>query len=159
MISQNNQFLREIGRLATCLFLCHWLVYLLTATGIILYIHSVCIYPAIERWHYIVTSSLIGWAHTHNDPCSNNTVCSHITLEATITGSMTIAISFEPSTADISYHVLEYFGSSNLDIFVYEVDTWNANYAAATYDKTAWKIGVKHTVCYIKDKSWTKKKY
>ena len=25
--------------------------------------------PAIERRRYIVTSSLIGWAHTQNDPC------------------------------------------------------------------------------------------
>ena len=24
--------------------------------------------PASERWRYIVTSSLIGWAHTQNDP-------------------------------------------------------------------------------------------
>ena len=26
--------------------------------------------PANERWRYIVTSSLIGWAHTQNDPCN-----------------------------------------------------------------------------------------
>ena len=26
-------------------------------------------HPAIERWRYIVTLSLIGWAHTQNDPC------------------------------------------------------------------------------------------
>ena len=25
---------------------------------------------ANERWRYIVTSSLISWAHTQNDPCS-----------------------------------------------------------------------------------------
>ena len=25
--------------------------------------------PANERWRYIVTSTLIGWAHTQNDPC------------------------------------------------------------------------------------------
>ena len=25
--------------------------------------------PANERWCYIVTSSLIGWAHIQNDPC------------------------------------------------------------------------------------------
>ena len=24
--------------------------------------------PANERWRYIVTSSLIGWAHSQNDP-------------------------------------------------------------------------------------------
>ena len=35
-----------------------------TKTGIIL-----CIRPANMRWRYIVTSSLIGWAHTQNDPC------------------------------------------------------------------------------------------
>ena len=28
-----------------------------------------CMCPANERWRYIVTSSLIGWAHTRNDPC------------------------------------------------------------------------------------------
>ena len=33
-------------------------------TGIILGMH-----PATERWHYNVTSSLIGWAHSQNDPC------------------------------------------------------------------------------------------
>ena len=27
-----------------------------------------CIHPANERWRYNVTSSLIGWAHTQNDP-------------------------------------------------------------------------------------------
>ena len=32
-------------------------------TGFILYMR-----PANERWHYNVTSSLIGWAHTQNDP-------------------------------------------------------------------------------------------
>ena len=31
--------------------------------GIILWMH-----PANKRWRYIVTSSLIGWAHTQNDP-------------------------------------------------------------------------------------------
>ena len=34
--------------------------------GIILCMHS-----ANERWRYSVTPSLIGWAHTQNDPCSN----------------------------------------------------------------------------------------
>ena len=28
-----------------------------------------CVHPANERWRYIVTSSLIGWVHTQNDPC------------------------------------------------------------------------------------------
>ena len=32
-------------------------------SGIIL-----CIGLANERWRYIVTPSLIGWAHTHTDP-------------------------------------------------------------------------------------------
>ena len=31
-------------------------------------------HPANERWCYIVTSSLIGWAHTQNDPCVCNTM-------------------------------------------------------------------------------------
>ena len=35
-----------------------------SGTGIILYMH-----PANERRRYIVTSSLIGWAHAQNDPC------------------------------------------------------------------------------------------
>ena len=35
------------------------------APGIILYV-----YPANEGQRYSVTSSLIGWAHTKNDPCS-----------------------------------------------------------------------------------------
>ena len=29
-----------------------------------------CVCPANERWRYIATSSLIGWAHTQNDPCN-----------------------------------------------------------------------------------------
>ena len=28
-----------------------------------------CMRPAIERWRYIITSSLIGWARTKKDPC------------------------------------------------------------------------------------------
>ena len=28
-----------------------------------------CMCPANERWRYNVTSSLIGWAHSQNDPC------------------------------------------------------------------------------------------
>ena len=38
----------------------------LTIAGIILYMR-----PANERRRYIVTPSLIGWAHTQNDPCLN----------------------------------------------------------------------------------------
>ena len=34
-------------------------------SGIILWMH-----PANERWRYNVTSSLIGWALTQNDPCT-----------------------------------------------------------------------------------------
>ena len=55
--------------LALALFLCvvHWIwmpQYWLwdTCTGIVL-----CMHPANERWRYIVTPSLIGWAHTGND--------------------------------------------------------------------------------------------
>ena len=36
---------------------------LLMDTGIIL-----CVHPANERWRYSVAPSLIGWAHTQNDP-------------------------------------------------------------------------------------------
>ena len=39
-----------------------------THQGIILGMDS-----ANERWRYIVTSSLIGWAHTRNDPCHATT--------------------------------------------------------------------------------------
>ena len=35
-----------------------------TLAGIIL-----CMHPANERWRYIVTSSLIGWARRQNNPC------------------------------------------------------------------------------------------
>ena len=31
-----------------------------------------CMPPANERRRYIVTSSLIGWAQTQNDPCYAN---------------------------------------------------------------------------------------
>ena len=32
-----------------------------------------CMRPANERRRYIVTSSLIGWAHTQNDPSLSKT--------------------------------------------------------------------------------------
>ena len=41
--------------------------------GIILYM---C--PANERWCYIVTSSLIGWAHAQNDPCGYKLLYDHL---------------------------------------------------------------------------------
>ena len=43
----------RLGPVSTC-----------SISGIIL-----CMRPANERRRYIVTSSLIGWAHTQNDPC------------------------------------------------------------------------------------------
>ena len=46
-------------------FICHMLNY--TWKGTIL-----CMYPANERWRYIVTPSHIGWVHTQNDPCMKN---------------------------------------------------------------------------------------
>ena len=39
-------------------------------TGII-----VCMYPANERWRYIVTASLISWVHTQNDLWNVNWLC------------------------------------------------------------------------------------
>ena len=33
------------------------------------YIFILCMHPVNERRRYIVTSSLIGWEHTQNDPC------------------------------------------------------------------------------------------
>ena len=41
-----------------------WFIFELTYSGIIL-----CMRPANGRQRYIVTSSVIGWAHTQNDPC------------------------------------------------------------------------------------------
>ena len=38
-------------------------IHLYFSAGIIL-----CVRPANQRWRYIVTSSLIGWAHPQNDP-------------------------------------------------------------------------------------------
>ena len=43
---------------------CHLMI-CLTNAGTIL-----CMPAANERWCYIVTSSLIGWAHTQNDACN-----------------------------------------------------------------------------------------
>ena len=34
------------------------------------WLHLRCMCPANQRWHYIVTPSLIGSAHTQKDPCS-----------------------------------------------------------------------------------------
>ena len=39
-----------------------------------------CMRPANENCRYIVTSSLIGWAHTQNDPCSTRIVTRAITV-------------------------------------------------------------------------------
>ena len=33
------------------------------------FLRCLCMHPANDRWCYNVTSSLIGWAHTQNDPC------------------------------------------------------------------------------------------
>ena len=33
-----------------------------------------CMCPANERWGYNVMSSLIGWVHSHNDPCNLTTM-------------------------------------------------------------------------------------
>ena len=43
-------------------YMCTHILYMLLKSGIILCMHS-----ANERWRYIVTSSLIGWAHTQNE--------------------------------------------------------------------------------------------
>ena len=43
---------------------CHMCYTGCSCPGIILYMHL-----ANERWRHIVTSSLIGWAHTQNDAC------------------------------------------------------------------------------------------
>ena len=34
-----------------------------------MFVIILCMHPANERWLYNVTSSLIGWAHSQNDPC------------------------------------------------------------------------------------------
>ena len=47
----------------------------LLKSGIIL-----CMRPAKERWRYIVTSPLIGWSHTQNDPCIRCYLCEQMNL-------------------------------------------------------------------------------
>ena len=42
---------------------CHWDIDLLHTQGLL------CMRPANERRRYTITSSVIGWAHTQNDPC------------------------------------------------------------------------------------------
>ena len=37
-----------------------------------------CMHPANERWRYIVTSSLIGWVHSQNDPCIPRSATSYL---------------------------------------------------------------------------------
>ena len=39
-----------------------------------------CMHPANDRWHYIITSSLIGWAHSQNYPCSSQDYSFHSDL-------------------------------------------------------------------------------
>ena len=42
-----------------------------------------CMHPANKRRRYIVTSPLIGWAHTQNDPCCYNGTMSRSQVSAT----------------------------------------------------------------------------
>ena len=44
---------------------CQW--YIICPTAMIL-----CMHPVNERWRYNVTESLIGWAHTDDDPWSQH---------------------------------------------------------------------------------------
>ena len=60
-------------------------------TGIILWMH-----PANKRWCYIVTSCLISWANTQNDPCW---YCRARIIERTINCSM--AVSYWPDFSQI----------------------------------------------------------
>ena len=53
------------------------LPYFTQNNGIILGMGSVS-----ERWRYNVTSSLIAWANTQNDPCGRNVILSSSNVEA-----------------------------------------------------------------------------
>ena len=73
-------FLSMIPQFITPLFpLIHWLIGMyifycvcpLPATSIYVVVSGINVWmrPANERWRCIVTSALIGWAHTQNEPC------------------------------------------------------------------------------------------
>ena len=47
----------------------HYCMNIRTVYDCTLYRIILCMHPANERWCYTVTPSLIGWAHTQNDPC------------------------------------------------------------------------------------------
>ena len=71
-------------------------ILIISSSGIILWMH-----PANERWRYIVTSSLIGWVHTQNDPCIpyikvhlNNNKSSHQHIYHWLLSSMTSITGF-----------------------------------------------------------------
>ena len=67
-----------------CNVVSHWLVACTewTLNIAVLYVISkydkagiiLCMGPANERWHYTVMPSLIGWAHTQNDPWQGQTL-------------------------------------------------------------------------------------
>ena len=53
--------------------------------------------PANERLRYIATSSLIGRAHTHNDPCICRRPVHHcvVSLSSSYTGGAYITVAYE----------------------------------------------------------------
>ena len=68
MNSQKPQDLIFMGELMAV----YWILEKLTMSGIIL-----CMRPANEQQCYNATSSLIGWAHTQNDPAGYNGIALH----------------------------------------------------------------------------------
>ena len=89
--------------------------------GIILWMH-----PANEKQRYIVTSPLIGWPHTQNDPC----VCTTISMENTYdfinlhicrlaqdcSNSSTLVMESSQSLAYFIYHVYFVYSKYLLNI-------------------------------------------
>ena len=64
---------------------------------------SFCVCPANERRRYNVTSSLIGWAHTQNDPCSPRMACIISNFQKLINfiGPILQPIKYQPCITDI----------------------------------------------------------
>ena len=66
---------------------------------------------ANERWRYNVTSSLIGWAHKQNDPCTREIVWKQHLFHYARLPKAKLEISEIPL---ISYFFIWYFLESNL---------------------------------------------
>ena len=62
-----------------------------------------CIRPASEGRRYIVTSSLIGWAHTQNDPWRCPSIWRCLAIDSRNTEYLIICVFFKDCLAIISY--------------------------------------------------------